>query len=235
MCILNNNIVALVPCYNVAQYCGPVVQELNSLCTHVIVVDDGSTDETETLLQKMASEYPQKTHLIRFPKNRGKGFALLEGFKYALAHFDFDVLATLDGDGQHLPCFITNLVQPIFQGADLVIGGRTFKKMPFCSRFGNKIIGFLLKCIYHKAPHDTQSGMRAYTSDLIREIVKSIPGGQYEMEFQCLLLALERGLEIIDVPIPTIYIEKNQSSHFRRLSDSFKILKELLLHLVRKK
>lgn len=233
--ILSHSVVALIPCYNVAQFCELIVRETAAICTYVIVIDDGSTDGTGAILQKIVSEYPKKIHVITFPQNRGKGFGLIEGFKYALDHFKFDVLITLDGDGQHNPSFISSVVEPIFHGADFVIGARSFKTMPSRNRFANTFISFLLRRFHVHAPFDTQSGMRAFTSDLVRDFVKSVPGGQYEMEFCCLLHALEKGRKIVEIPIATIYIDKNRSSHFSPLKDSYKILKVFVLLLMRKK
>lgn len=226
---LPSSIVAVIPCYNVARFCEPIVLESSVICRHVIVIDDGSTDDTGAILQKLGSKYPQKIHVITFQKNRGKGFGLLEGFKYALEHYQFDALVTMDGDGQHLPHFIEGLTKPIFQGADFVIGSRPFKEMPLRSRWGNRSISFLLQCVYPHSPRDTQSGMRAFTPSVVPDLI-DVPGGKYQMEFSCLLLALKKGWKIVEVPIPSIYLEKNKSSHFSPLKDSFKILKVLILH-----
>ncbi len=231
---MNHSIVGLIPCYNVAQHCEEIVKETSLYCTHLIVIDDGSTDGTSEILKRMSSLYPNKIHLIEFQSNQGKGFGLIEGFKYASENFDFEVLVTLDSDGQHAARFIPQLVEPIFKGADLVIGSRLFSGMPLKNRLSNKIIAFLLRLVYRNAPIDTQSGMRGFSSSMIERLVQSIDGGRYEMEFRCLLLALREKKSIVEVPIPTIYINKNRSSHFAPLIDSYRILKVLWDHLYQK-
>lgn len=228
---MHNVIVAVIPCYNVDKFCEPVVREVLPLVTHIIAVNDGSTDDTGEVLQRLAREHPKKMNIISFANNRGKGFGLLDGFKYALHYLDFNVLITFDADGQHLAPYLVTLAKSIENGAETVVGGRTFNEMPLRSRLGNSITSWLLRSFYSKAPTDTQSGMRAYSKNFVSEIVKHIPGGHYEMEFRCLLLALKQNRKIDEIPISTIYINKNRSSHFCRWKDSFIMMKTLFWHL----
>lgn len=227
--------VTIIPCYNVEKFCRSVVIELLEFTDHIIAVNDGSSDKTITILNELASKHSDKITVLSFHQNRGKGFALIKGFEHALHHFVFDVLVTIDSDGQHRPCDIPELIKPIYHHADFVIGERSFRAMPFRSKFANTLISFLLRCVYSKAPKDTQSGMRAFSYNFTREIIHQIPGGHYEMEFKCLLLALEQKRKTGSYTIPTIYIEKNKSSHFFILRDSFKILYVLFSHLFKKK
>jgi hypothetical protein len=220
--------VAVIPCYNVEKYCQEIVEETAKLVDHVIAVDDGSTDGTGAILRTLANHVPEKIHLVVHPKNAGKGSALISGFRYALSHIDFDALVTIDADAQHRPSDVAYLAEQIKEGAELVIGARLYELMPFRSRFANRIIAFLLQCKYPDAPLDTQSGMRGFSKNFVEEIISKISGGHYEMEFQCLLLALEQQRKIKSVPISTIYFNKNVSSHFSPFKDSLKILKVFL-------
>jgi glycosyltransferase involved in cell wall biosynthesis len=231
---LNPSIIAIIPCYNVAPFCEKVIQETLPFACHIIPVDDGSTDGTSQILNKIALAYPEKITLLSFSKNKGKGFALLEGFKYASTHFNFETLMTLDGDAQHDPAYIPLLADSIQKGAELVIGGRTFSQMPWKSRFANRWISFFLKCIHAKAPVDSQSGMRAFSYPLVKEIVRCIQGGKYEMEFHCLLLALSQKRNIEEIPISTLYLNNNRASHFSPIRDSIRILTAFFLFLIRK-
>ncbi len=228
------SITAIIPCYNVAKFCEKVVIDTLPYVTHLIVIDDGSTDATGQILQKLQSHNAEKMGVISFPKNRGKGFGLLEGFLYSLSHFGDQIIVTLDGDGQHNPQHIPALITAIQEGADLVIGTRTFKQMPFRSHFANFWISVFLRCAYPSAPFDTQSGMRAFSHSLIQEVVQKVPGGHYEMEFNCLLLALAQKRKISEIAISTTYIEKNRSSHFSPLKDPVKILWEFITHMIRR-
>lgn len=227
-------IVSLIPCYNVEKHCEKVIRESLNFSGKIILIDDGSTDNTSTIVKKLAGEYPEKITLITFEKNKGKGYGLLEGFRYAFSNLDFEALVAIDSDSQHNPSDIPRLAQSILDGEDLVIGSRLFKLMPFKSRFANTLITLFLQKVFPNAPYDTQSGFRAFSKSLLKEIITHISGGHYEMEFNCLLLALSLKKRIRSLPIPTIYIDRNSSSHFRPIHDSIKIIK-ILLHYGSKK
>jgi glycosyltransferase involved in cell wall biosynthesis len=160
--------------------------------------------------------------------NGGKGGALLDGMQYALEHFQFSALITIDGDGQHRPEDIPRAEKAILQGKDFVIGQRNFSGMPLRSRFGNTITSGIFRKLYPKCPSDTQSGFRAFSSKFVHEIVTFIPGRRYETELYTLLLALYLGSEVDVFQIDTIYIDENKSSHFRPVMDSVRILCSLL-------
>lgn len=227
----SKKIAIVIPCYNVREYCETVVTQAAHLNTQVVLVDDGSTDGTSEILQEQAKKFPKLLHYIREEPNLGKGFALLNGFRYALQHIPFDILVTIDGDGQHNPLWILPLAKQVEEGADLAIGCRTFSQMPLKNRFANTLISLFLRLVYRKAPIDTQSGMRAFTKELVKEIVLHVPGGHYESEFQTLIYTLHNKKKVISFSIPTVYIDKNISSHFKNLRDSIKILAVLIAYI----
>lgn len=208
-------------------YCGPVIDQTIGLVDRLIAINDGSTDRTSFILKEAHKKHLGKMELIDFPENRGKGVALLEGMKAAIRGGEFSVLVTLDSDGQHLPSEIGKLVQKIEKGADFVIGSRNFNAMPFRSHLGNGMISFLLRCLFSNAPHETQSGFRAFSYEFCLKIVEHVTGSRYEMEFRCLLLALNDGMKIVECPIQTIYLDKNRSSHYSVIRDSFRIFRVL--------
>lgn len=226
--------VAIIPCYNVAHYCSGVISATLPLVDQLIVVDDGSTDETGAILDEWVQRDPAKIELIRFPHNRGKGKALLAAFRKALEIQSARYFVTLDSDAQHQPSEIPRLVGALKEGADLVIGSRQMKKMPFRSRFANGWITRFLHWVYPHAPTDTQSGFRGFQRPLLEQIATRVRGHRYEMEFACLLLALSQKREIRTVPISTVYLNQNRSSHFSPLSDSLRILWVLCWHVIHK-
>lgn len=229
------SVVAVIPCYNVERYCREVIIETLAQVDRVILIDDGSTDGTSPILEALAQEYPRKIERIRFPHNRGKGKALLAAFRKALEHKGIQFVVTLDSDAQHKPIDIPRFVRALQEGADLVIGSRQVGRMPFRSRFANGWITRFLRLVYPNAPSDTQSGFRGLKRSFVEQIVHKVQGRRYEMEFSCLLLALAQGLVIRNVPISTVYIDRNRSSHFAPLRDSVRILWVLFLHIWRRR
>lgn len=220
----------VIPCYNVTMLCREVVREAAQYADYVIAVNDGSTDDTGETLRSVAAESDGRVSVCSFANNRGKGAALLAGFRYALRKFPFDVLITLDGDCQHRPADIPRLVQTWRNThAALVIGERLqFKAMPLRSRFGNTLTSALLRQIYSASPRDTQSGLRALDRRFVTEVVRVIKGRRYETELSILLLALRQRRRIGTIPIPTVYLAGNRSSHFRPVADSLRIYQTLL-------
>jgi glycosyltransferase involved in cell wall biosynthesis len=229
-----HQIIALIPCYNVEKYCQKVIELTLQHAAYLILVDDGSTDRTGQILKKMVLQHKNKIHLITFPHNQGKGAALLKGIDCALT-LPFEVLVTLDSDGQHVPSEIKKLADCILDGAQLAIGCRDFTQMPFRSRFGNSIISFFLRRMYPKAPIDNQSGFRSFSHSFAKKIAKEVSGARYEMEFRCILLALRDGDLFKHRVIKTIYLDQNRSSHFFKVRDSYRILCVLFRYWVAKK
>lgn len=221
-------ICAVIPCYNIEEVCGPVVRAAAGFADHVIAVNDGSVDETESVLRAVAAECPN-VDVLTLPKNCGKGIALLEAFRRAVADDSFDILVTLDGDAQHRPEDIPRLARELAKGKHaLVIGERLARKeMPLRSRFGNTITAGVMKLVHPAAPTDTQSGYRAFHREFVREVVEKIDGGHYETELEILLLALRQGRSIGSVTIPTVYLDGNRLSHFRPIVDSWRIYRAL--------
>ena len=219
----------IIPCYNIAGVCGGVVREAARFADVVIAVNDGSTDDTERVLKDVQAECGPRVHVLSFSENRGKGVALLEAFRFAEMTIPFDVLVTLDGDGQHRPEDIPRMVRTAADGSySLVIGERLEReKMPLRSRLGNTLTALLMKFLYPAAPIDTQSGLRAFDREFLRDVVERIKGGRYETELEILLLALRERRRIGSVPIPTVYLDGNRLSHFRPIVDSGRIYSAL--------
>jgi hypothetical protein len=225
----DQEVCCVIPCYNVASFCGAVVREALLYAGHIVAVNDGSTDATAQVLHAIAAEHPAQVTVLSSDHNCGKGVALLAAFRHALATLPCTVFVTLDGDRQHRPADIPPLVHVCrAEQAALVIGARgRLAAMPWRSRLGNRLTGSLLHWRYPGAPLDTQSGLRALTRGFVEEVVRFIPGQRYETELQMLLLALEQRQRIGSLPIPTTYLNHNRSSHFRPLADSLRVWRTL--------
>ena len=223
---------AVVPCFDVAPWCAAVVRETAGYVDHVIAVDDGSTDGTGEILRQVADSSGGRIEVLTLARNRGKGVALLDAFRHALATLPVDVLVTIDGDGQHRPADIPQLTQACREGAALVMGSRTaLERMPFRSRLGNTFTGALLRLLFPASPPDTQSGLRALDRRFAERVVDRLRGRRYETELQILVMALGDGEAVASVPIPTVYIDRNRSSHFRPVRDSVRIYAALAANL----
>lgn len=222
-------VVGIIPCYDVEDYCEQVILQAINYVDHLILIDDGSTDNTAHILSRLALLLPERISVITFHRNKGKGVGLIAGFCEALNRFDFQTLVTLDADGQHPPAEIPDVVQAtVVAGAEMAIGERLVEAMPGRSRLGNTLATGAIRWLYPLAPTDTQSGLRAFTQAFAQEVVKMVAGSRYETEFQILLLALSQQRRIATVSIPTIYIDNNRSSKFRPVADSLRIMYALI-------
>lgn len=222
---LRESTAIVIPCYNAGPRVAPVVEDCLNRVRHVVVVDDGSTDDAVNGLPR------DRIHLVQFPENRGKGFALIEGFRHALALDGVGCVAVLDADGQHDPAELPELFQAFVRNdADLVIGSRSFDQahVPWRSRFGNKTTILLTRLVLGKRIADTQSGYRLHSRRFAEAVVRDVPGGRYDTEMEILVKAVKEGYRVIPIPIKTLYETGNPSSHFNKLRDPIQIYGRLL-------
>lgn len=222
---LRRAVTAIVPCYNAGDRVGPVIEALLHHVDRVVVVDDGSTDGATANLSSSGA------HVVTFPVNRGKGFAMLEGFRVALADPAMAYAAIVDADGQHDASELQGLYETALrEQADLVIGSRTFdlSQVPWTSRFGNKLTARITRMLLGRDIPDTQSGYRLHSRRLLEHIIAHVPGGRYETEMAILVAALRKKFVVTPAPIQTIYEEGNRSSHFNKVRDSYRIYRMLL-------
>ncbi|MEA3376972.1 MAG: glycosyltransferase family 2 protein [Chloroflexota bacterium] len=211
---LNRTVVALIPAWNEGSRLGPVVEATRHYLP-VLVVDDGSTDDTATVAERAGAT------VVSHVCNQGKGVALMTGFDWALQR-DYDGVLTLDADGQHDPDDI-----PLLLGAyqteqwDLIIGRRRFDQMPFPRGYTNPFGSWLLSLALGEPIPDNQSGFRLHDRRLL-EILELTATG-FELEVELIVQAICRGMRIGWVEIRTIYgIDK--TSYFHPLKDSARFL-----------
>lgn len=199
----------------------------------IIVVNDGSRESCGEIFRKAEEQYSCRvlTHAVR----QGKGRALKTAFRYVLDQLpDCIGAVTMDGDGQHsvedvFACMKKLAAHP----HSLILGCRSFdgEDIPLKSRFGNKLTRRVLQMTKGMSVEDTQTGLRAIPRFFL-EALTEVPGEGYEFEMNMLLECGERGIPIVQVPIRTIYLDGNQSSHFRPVSDSLKIYTVFLRYLL---
>jgi len=219
------DLIVLVPCYNAGELILPVIDTLIEMSAKLIVVDDGSTDGcTRPLMDKPLT-------LISLPENRGKGHAMMEGFRKALEDPRVACIAVIDADGQHDPLELPRLYQAFRdEKADLLVGSREFKrgKTPRKRRWGNKFTAWLTTALVGQDVPDTQSGYRLHSRHLAEDVLVKVKGGRYDTEMEILVMAARKGYKLTAAPISTIYKDGTSSSHFSKRRDPFKIYWKLL-------
>ena len=201
--------------------------------TDIILINDGSKPENLYYFEE-AARHPE-VHLLHHEVNRGKGAALKTAFSWFLQNRpDALGVVTADGDGQHHPADIKACALHMMNADRLVLGVRDFDQpdVPFKSRNGNKITSFVFKAFVGMSISDTQTGLRAIPrKDL--PTLSAIAGDRFEYETNMLLATKEHGIAFDEVTIQTVYIEENQSSHFRAVRDSWRIYKLIFAHFFR--
>lgn len=194
----------------------------------VLVVDDGSARRCAPIFETVR-QMPRVT-VLRHAANRGKGQALKTGINYFLLNASAHCagVVTADADGQHLPRDIIKLAKAGQNTRECVLGVREFSaSVPVKSRYGNKITRCIFRALVGRSVTDTQTGLRFLPRDLLAEVL-CLPYDRYEYELATLVTLAKKGLPINEVPVETVYINGNRSSHFNPLLDSLAIYSVLL-------
>lgn len=217
--------IALIPAYEPDSKLIQLTKNLYDRNFKCIIVDDGSGKCYKNIFES-CKEY---AYIISYEKNMGKGYALKTGLDYIKNNFmDYTVL-TIDSDGQHRVEDAEKLAHFAMNNKDtLVLGMRKRdKKVPLKSKIGNEITRFIYKLSTKVDVYDTQTGLRAFSDELVDEMLR-IDGDKYEYEMNVLLKFARSKIKIKEIEIQTIYIENNRGSHFNVVKDSFKIYKEII-------
>jgi len=207
----------LIPALNAEDSIGAVIRDCLAMNADIVIVDDGSHDRTAEVARNAGAE------VVRHPVNRGKGAALKSGFAYALEH-GFDVVLTLDADGQHLPREIPKFLAAHAEtGADLIIGGRAhlFGQMLPRRRLANRFSARSIAYASKTNVTDSQSGFRLYSTRLLREIRLRTNG--FDMESEVIVHAGCGGFKVITIPIDLGFVDGQSTSHYRPLKDTLRI------------
>lgn len=197
----NQKILAVIPCLNEGQFIGDIVTRARKYADEVIVIDDGSTDNTAEVAKKAGAK------VIEHEVRQGAGAATRTAFEVAKG-YDADVLVTLDGDGQHNPDEIPQVLAPILRGeADLVVGSRfcqtNVKNVPKYRKFGINVITWLYNLGSKVKLSDSQSCFRAHSRRLIE--AANITENGFGFSVQVLIQARKKNFVIREVPVSCIY------------------------------
>lgn len=221
----------LIPAYEPGEQLFILAGELLEKGRELVVVNDGSTGKAIFL---RLSKQPGVT-VLEHMENQGKGAALKTGLRY-MRERGFTHAITADADGQHSATDILRMKEAVEKnGGSLVLGVRSTAEMPGRSRFGNKLTCLLLHGLYGLKLSDTQTGLRGIplTGEKV-EALLSLPGMGYEFETEMLIRSGELfPAGIVELPIQTIYLGQNESSHFRPIRDGMRIYRVLFGSLPR--
>ena len=203
----------VVPTYNNGKTIADVLRRVAVITPHIIVVDDGCTDNTREQLERF-TEAP--LDIVSNGCNKGKGQALLTGFRRAM-ELGYDYVVTLDSDGQHFPEDIPLFIEALEQhpGA-LIVGARNLQEenMPGGNTFANKFSNFWFTVQTWQSLPDTQTGFRLYPFK--RLAGKRFVTSRYEAELELLVFAAWHGVELVSVPVRVFYPPQGERvSHFR--------------------
>ncbi|MBW6460463.1 MAG: DUF2062 domain-containing protein [Bacteroidales bacterium] len=209
----------IIPTYNNAGTLEDLVRKVLTYTGNVIVINDGSTDGTRSVLQK----FPQII-TISLTRNKGKGFAIRTGFREALKK-GYRYAITIDSDGQHSPDDLPGFIEKIeAEPESLIIGARNLDQdgVPGGTTFGNRFSNFWTWVeTGYKLP-DTQSGYRLYP---IKKLEKTrFITRRFEFEIEVLVRSAWKGIPIVTVPVSVVYPPKKvRVSHFRPITDFARI------------
>ncbi|MFC4095350.1 DUF2062 domain-containing protein [Euzebyella saccharophila] len=210
----------LVPTYNNDRTLKRVLNEILLYTKDIIVVNDGATDTTSTILQ----DFPQISQ-VHLSKNQGKGNALKVGFAEAVAR-GYDFAITIDSDGQHypedIPVFLDALKNEETKNV-LYIGSRNMNQLdvPGKSSFGNKFSNFWFWFETGIKLNDTQCGFRLYPLHTLKNLTFRTP--KFEFEIEVIVRAAWSGTMVKNLPVKISYNEEERVSHFRTVPDFARI------------
>ncbi len=202
----SSTIAAVIPAYQEEKHVGEVAKRARAQLEHVLVVDDGSSDETARQAQSAGVD------LVVHPQNRGKGESIKTGLRY---WFDrgSEYVVVLDADGQHLPEEISRFVDATASEADakIFIGSRMndTKTMPLLRRMVNRYMSNRISRICGQQIPDTQCGFRMLHRDIIPDVLSG--ASRFEYETEMLIIASRKGHRITSVPITTVYSDEVSS------------------------
>jgi len=207
----------IIPTYNNQNTLRQVLKQVLDVTTDVIVVNDGSTDSSSTIIADFST-----LQVVSYPKNRGKGNALKRGFRKAI-ELGYEYAITIDSDGQHYPDDIPKLIKEIEkEPGKLIMGSRNMKQagVPGKSSFGNKFSNFWFWAETGITLSDTQTGFRAYPLEKIKKMFFFTQ--KFEFEIEVIVRLAWKNVKFAEVPVKVDYPE-DRVSHFRPFKDFMRI------------
>jgi len=214
------NYLVILAAWNESEMVGTVVKDLRDMNLNVLVVDDGSTDNTSEIAKEAGAL------VIRHETNLGKGQALADGYRYAFKE-GYDAIVTMDADGQHDPQDVPRFFDAYDRtGIPVLIGNRIRDRehMPRVRRITNRMMSHMLNRKMTQYVPDTQNGFRLYQTDVVMMVIPETQG--FAAESEILLTLDEIDIRMGSIPISAHY--HGEKSHIRPIHDTrlfFKMLK----------
>lgn len=210
-------ICVLIPVLNESGTIGSVVSGVRVRGLDVVVVDDGSTDNSGAIARQDGAT------VIRHEARKGKGQSLRDGFQYVLEH-GYEGVITMDGDGQHDVSDLDKFLQLISEKRPGVIVGNRManpKGMPLVRYLTNRFMSFLISSACGQNVPDTQCGYRYISAAVLREV--PLASDDFEIETEMLMKSAKHGFHVDSVPVMTIY--RNEESKIHPLKDTVRFIK----------
>ncbi len=213
-------IYVVITAYNEAKYLGRFLEKLSKNTRNLIVVDDGSTDQTAQIAQKYTK------HLLIHPVNLGKGAAMKTGADYAFDIFKADAVIFMDGDDQHDPLDLDKFYNFFkLQKQGLVFGVRAFdQNMPLIRVLGNRFTSFLVKILFGIYLSDIPSGFKAMSRNVYQKLAWQSSDYGVELEIAC--KTAKHKIPFTEISIKTIYHDLDRGMN---LTDAFKMIYKIIL------
>ena len=220
----NGRYCVVIPAFNAAGTIGALVSSIKQQGFPVVVVNDGSSDETAPVASGAGAV------VISHLRNEGKGRALRTGFEHAL-RAQYDGVITLDSDGQHDPAEIQELIRAgERQHAGIVIGNRmATTTMPRLRRLVNSALSRIVSTVARQPIPDSQSGFRLIRKEVLSNL--SLTSQRFEIETELVLAAAKRRWKMVFIPVHTSY--DNHRSHIRPLRDGLRFFGIVLRYVLR--
>ncbi len=235
------SIAVIIPAYCVAKEIEGVLLSMPAFVDHIIVVNDGSPDQTAAIVEKRRKQ-DERIVLLSHPVNQGVGSAMLTGFQQALA-LQADLIVKVDGDGQMDLAFLPHLISPLLRNqADYAKGNRFYdfvalRKMPFIRQFGNTILGFLTKTATgYWNIFDPTNGYIAIRAETLNQLNLHTIARTYYFETSMLANLYLVNARVVDVPIAAIYRDETSNLKISRVVFEFplRLLKDFLKRILLK-
>ncbi|MCG7944636.1 MAG: glycosyltransferase family 2 protein [Candidatus Thiodiazotropha taylori] len=224
-------IAVVIPVYNESATIRDVAAAALQQTENVIIVDDGSSDDSHSQLEGL------NVHLLRHEQNQGKATALQSGFDQAIK-LNAEMIITLDGDGQHNPAEIPQLISAAQANPNSIIIAARLKQRhnaPKLRLFANRFADFWVSWAAGYPVTDSQSGFRLYPFDLLRDVrLNTSKEKGFVFESEIVIEAASHSFYSVSVPVESIYHVGRRQSHYKPWTDTWRIVRMIAWRLIKR-